>query len=61
MFQAGSCSLNKFNHQCQELEAALKAKEAAETERNRIEIKAAGDKARYDDNMAFAPWLPWLL
>ena len=44
---------------CQELQAAIKAKELAERERNSAEAKAAGDKARYDNNMAFVPWL-WL-
>eukprot|EP00435_Cladocopium_sp_Y103_P041449 s993_g11.t1 len=37
----------------QELQAAVKAKELAEKERNTAEAKAAGDKARYDNNMAY--------
>ena len=44
---------------CQELQAAVKAKDIAEKERNSAEAKAAGDKARYDYNMAYVPWL-WL-
>ena len=40
---------------CQELQAAVKAKEVAEKERNNAEAKAAGDKARYEFNIAFVP------
>jgi len=37
----------------EELAAAVAAKEQAEKQRNKLETAAAGDKARYDNNMAY--------
>jgi len=37
----------------EELAAAVLAKEKAEKQRNKLEKEAAGDKARYDNNMAY--------
>lgn len=48
--EAGAANLAKV---MLELQAAVKAKELAEKERNTAEAKAAGDKARYDNNMAY--------
>jgi len=50
MEEAGTAALAKV---MLELQAAVKAKDIAEKERNSAEAKAAGDKARYDYNMAY--------
>lgn len=50
MEEAGTAALAKV---MLELQAAVKAKEVAEKERNNAEAKAAGDKARYEFNIAF--------